>query len=114
MTQAEYYSRMSVLAKECARQYIWQGAECLAEIQMEQHQAMETELASLSTQDRNKPAQQNQISDLNQKEAQYLRIVRESAGETDLKTMNVWDHPNDLSYEYHKMITGQNRTKGGD
>ena len=60
---------------------------------------------SLSAQDRNKPAEQNQISALNQKKAQYLKIVRESGGETDLKTMDVWDHPNDFSYEYHKAKT---------
>ena len=114
MTQAEYYGRMAVLTKECAKQYIWQGAECLAAIQMEFYQAMEAELESLSTQDRNKPAEQNQISALNEKKAQYQRLVRESGKDPDIVTMNVWDHPNDLSYEYHKTITGQNRTKGGD
>ena len=110
MTQAEYYGRMAVLTKECANQYIWQGAECLAEIQMQFYQAMEAELESLSAQDKNKPAEQNQISALNEKKAQYQRLVRESGKDPDIVTMNVWDHPNDLSYEYNKARTKINQT----
>ena len=114
MTQCEYLAKMSVLSRKCAQQYVFQGAECLAEIQIRQHQAMEQQLADMSTMEKQTSATVNQLQVLERQKSLYSKLVRESGGEPDLKTMDVWDHPNDLSYEYHKTITGQNRTKGGD